>query len=112
MLLAVPFGQLRRRRGLSLTVESNQKKGGTAWLEGRRRAEDSNQFGVEDVHGVRLHREARTRFFFSHPCLKTVDDLLGLTNVEIGFLERSSETSSHLSEFFFVEFALVLEQTQ
>ena len=56
--------------------------------------------------------KAGARFFLSHACFEPVDDFLGLTYVEIGFLERSSETSRHFSKFFLIEFPFVLEKPE
>ena len=110
VLLAVPLGEFGRGRRLSLPIESNEKERGASGLEIRGRAKDTNQFGVEDVHGVRLHRQAGPWFLLSHACLKTVDDFLGLADVEIRFLEGSTEATRHFSQFFLVQLALVLEQ--
>ncbi len=112
VLFAVPLGQLCRRGRFSLTVEPHEKQGSASGLEGCGWAENPHQFGVQDVHGVGLHRQARSRFLLSHPCFETVNDFLGLANVEICFLKGTSEASRHLTEFFFVEFTLVLEQAQ
>ena len=59
-----------------------------------------------------LHGQAGPWLLLSHPRFQAVNNLLGLTNVEIRFLEGSSKATSHFSEFFFVQFTLVLEQPQ
>ena len=112
VLLAVPFGEFGRCGGFSLPVQSDKQKGGSTWLEGRRWAKDSDQFGVEDVHGVGLHGEARAWFLFSHPRFQSINDFLGLPDVEIRFLKGTSEAACHLTKFFFVEFPLVFEQAK
>ena len=67
VLLSVPFGEFRRGRRLSLTVKTHKEEGRTSRLKLRGRAEDTHQFGVEDVHGMRLHGQSRPRLFLSHP---------------------------------------------
>ena len=112
VLSAVPLGQFGRRCGFSLPVQSHQKKGGSSRLEIGGWAENSHEFRVEDVHGVGLHVEARTRFLLSHSGFKPVDDVLGLPDVEVGFLERSAKASRHFSQFFLVQLSFVLEQAK
>ena len=67
VLLAVPLGQFRRRSGLSLAVETNEKEGVAVRSEFRGRPEQTHQFGVEDVHRVGLKGDARPRFLLAHP---------------------------------------------
>ena len=106
VLLAVPLGEFGRGRGLSLTVGANQQKRGASGLEIRGGAKNTNQFGVKDVHGVRLHRQAGSWLFLPHSRFQAVHDLLGLTDVEIRFLKSGegcvisrSSSSSNLRLF-------------
>ena len=112
VLFAIPFSKFCGGGGFPLTVQANQQQRGAAWLEGRWRAKNSNQLGVQDVHGVGLDGEAGAWFFLSHACFEPVDDFLGLTYVEIGFLERSAQASRHFSKFFLIEFTFVLEKPE
>ncbi len=65
VFFAIPLGQFGRGRRLSLTVEANKKQGRSSGLKFRWRAKNTDQFGVEDVHGVRLHRQAGSWLFLS-----------------------------------------------
>ena len=112
VLLPVPLRQFGGRGGLSLTVQTHQEKRGTVRPEFSRRSEEPNEFGVEDVHCVRLQRDAWAGFFFPHPRLKTFDDFLGLPDVEICLLQGSTKALRHVTELFFIQPTLRLEEAK
>ena len=75
-------------------------------------AKQADQFGVEDVHRLGLERDARPGFLFPHPTLESLNDFLGLADVEICFLQGTSKALRHVTKFFFVQPTLGLEETE
>ena len=82
---APPFGDFGRGGGLSLSVEAYHQDRLVMRSDFSSRPEQSNQFGVDEIHRVRVETDSGTWLLFEETALDAFGEFFGLSDIEIGF---------------------------